>query len=277
MDFTLYQVDAFADDVFKGNPAAVLPLESWLPTDRLQAIALENNLSETAYFVPRADGAKGHYDLRWFTPGAEVELCGHATLASAYVLFEFLGETADTLTFHTRSGALIVTRGEAGLLSMDFPARALEEVSDTAVLATFSKALGQPVQNLLAFGEYCLFVLESEVQVRGVRYSGAIEDALASTPYWGLLITAAADEATSAYDFVSRFFAPAKGVPEDPVTGSAHCMLAPYWAERLGKPDVVGYQASARGGMVYCTMKDDRVALAGRVAPYLKGTISIPG
>ena len=185
MDLTLYQVDAFADEVFKGNPAAIVPLKAWLPTERLQAIALENNLSETAYFIPKADGPAGHYDLRWFTPGAEVQLCGHATLASAYVLYENLGETAEELTFHTLSGPLVATRGKGGLLSMDFPAQPPQEAPDSAsAVEVFSKALGQPVQSLLAFGEYGLCVLQSEARVHAVIYSGAIEDALRASSYW---------------------------------------------------------------------------------------------
>ena len=276
MDLKLYQVDAFADDVFKGNPAAIVPLAEWLPTEVMQALAVENNLSETAFFVPHADGAVGHFDLRWFTPGAEVDLCGHATLASAYVLFEYLGETADTLRFETRSGTLKVTRGADGFLSMDFPANVTtDELDNPALLAKFEAALGAKVLEPKMRGPYSLFVLERESDVRNIRYSGAIADALEESPFWALLVTAPAD-AGQPYDFVSRFFAPAKGVPEDPVTGSAHCMLAPYWAKRLGRDKVVGYQASKRGGTVVCEMQGDRVSLSGRVAPYLMGTISIP-
>lgn len=276
MDLKLYQVDAFADDVFKGNPAAIVPLQKWLSTEVMQSLAVENNLSETAFFVPHADGAAGHFDLRWFTPGAEVDLCGHATLASAYVLFEYLGETADTLRFETRSGALTVTRGDDGFLSMDFPANFTTDVLDNpALLAKFEAALGAKVLEPKMRDIYSLFVLEREADVRNIRNSGAIADALEESPFWALLVTAPADEGQP-YDFVSRFFAPAKGVPEDPVTGSAHCMLAPYWADRLGQDKVVGYQASKRGGTVVCEMRGARVMLSGRVAPYLKGTISIP-
>jgi PhzF family phenazine biosynthesis protein len=275
MELALYQVDAFADEVFKGNPAAVVPLKDWLPEETMQALAVENNLSETAYFVPHEDGARGHYHLRWFTPGAEVDLCGHATLASAYVLFEYRGESADTLTFETRSEPLTVRRGEGGLLAMNFPAQVTtDRLEDVALLARFEAALGAKVQDPLMRGPYSLFILESESDVRNITYSGAIEDALNESPFWALLVTAPADKGKP-YDFVSRFFAPAKGVPEDPVTGSAHCMLAPYWADRLGKQKVVGYQASPRGGTVFCEMKGDRVELSGRVAPYLTGTITI--
>jgi len=276
MDLKLYQVDAFADDVFKGNPAAIVPLGAWLPPEVMQALAVENNLSETAFFVPHGDGAPGHYDLRWFTPGSEVDLCGHATLASAYVLYECLDECADMLRFETRSGTLTVARGVDGLLSMDFPANLTSDRLDNpALLAKFEAALGAKVKEPLMRGPYSLFVLERESDVRNIRYSGAIADAIEESPFWALLVTAPADDGQPC-DFVSRFFAPAKGVPEDPVTGSAHCMLAPYWAKRLGQDKVVGYQASARGGTVECELRGDRVSLSGRVAPYLKGTISIP-
>lgn len=276
MDLKLYQVDAFADDVFKGNPAAIVPLAEWLPTEVMQALAVENNLSETAFFVPHADGAAGHFELRWFTPGAEVDLCGHATLASAYVLFEQMGEAADTLRFETRSGTLTVTRGAGELLLMDFPANVTtDRLDNPALLAKFEVALGATVLEPKVRDIYSLFILEREADVRNIRYSGAIADAIEESPFWALLVTAPADVGQP-YDFVSRFFAPAKGVPEDPVTGSAHCMLAPYWAERLGRERVVGYQVSARGGTVVCEMRGDRVTLSGRVAPYLKGTISIP-
>jgi len=274
MDLTIYQVDAFADDVFKGNPAAIVPLKDWLSDTALQAIAMENNLAETAYFVPHESGAEGHFHLRWFTPGAEVDLCGHATLASAYVLFKYLDEASDTLVFETRSGALAVKQEEGGFLSMDFPALSLDPATENDLIDVFSKAIGQSVHEAFTSQEYVMCVLKSEADVRAVQYSGAIEDALRASPFWGLIITAPAD-AGQDYDFVSRFFAPEKGVPEDSVTGSAHCRLAPFWAERLGKNDVVGYQASPRGGEVRCALDGERVTLSGRVAPYLVGTISI--
>ncbi len=275
MEFTLYQIDAFASEVFTGNPAAVVPLKEWLPDDVMQKIALENNLAETAFFVPKENGPEGHYDLRWFTPGAEVDLCGHATLASAHVLYEFLGEGAEALSFHTRSGELIVRQAEDGRLQMDFPALASEELlNNQAVLDTFSAAIKQPIEKAYTSLEYLLCVLSTEEQVRAVSYVGAIEDALRDTPYWGLVITAPAD-AGSEFDFVSRFFAPEKGVPEDPVTGSAHCRLAPYWAKRLDKSDLVAYQASPRGGTVHCRMEGARVILSGQAVSYLKGAISI--
>jgi len=280
MELDIYQIDAFATEVFKGNPAAVIPLEAWLPTEMLQSIALENNLAETAYFVAHENGETGHFHLRWFTPEAEVDLCGHATLASAFVLFEFLGEASEKLVFHTRSGELVVERGSDGRLSMDFPALASDEVmADPSLIDAFAKAIDQPIERAYISLEYLLCVLKSEVQIRDLSYSGLIGDTLRDTPFWGLIVTAPAD-ADSEFDFVSRFFAPEKGVPEDPVTGSAHCRLAPYWAERLGKNNLVGYQASPRGGTVHCQMKDTqnekRVILSGQTAPYLTGKISIP-
>lgn len=274
MDLTLYQVDAFTDEVFKGNPAAIVPLTAWLGDDQLQAIALENNLSETAYFIPHEDGAPGHYHLRWFTPGAEVDLCGHATLGTAYVLYEFLGETADTLRFETRSGTLVVTRKGGGMLAMDFPALQSKPVADKAEVDPFAKAIGQRVEEMRTSLEYAMCVLAEEAQVRAITYSGAIEDALRASPYWGLIVTAPAASGTGR-DVVSRFFAPQKGVPEDPVTGSAHCRIVPYWAERLGKNELTAYQASPRGGTVHCTLRGDRVSLAGHVAAYMKAVITV--
>jgi len=275
LDLKIFQVDAFADEVFKGNPAAVVPLESWLPDETLLAIAMENNLSETAYIVPHEDGTAGHYYLRWFAPNAEVEICGHATLGTAYVLFEFLGISVETLAFETRSGTLEVSRGSGGMLSMDFPAQvATDQFENAKVLADYEAALGAKIKNPLMRGPYSLFVLEKESDIRDVRDIRGIASALDQSPFWGLLITAPADEGRE-YDFISRFFAPGKGVPEDPVTGSTHCMLAPYWADRLGKNETTGYQASPRGGYVHCVVNGDRVTLSGKVAPYLKGTISI--
>jgi len=276
MDLTLYQIDAFTDEVFKGNPAAIIPLEKWISEQALQSIAMENNLAETAYFLPHENGKAGHYHLRWFTPEAEVDLCGHATLASAYVLYEYLGESSEELSFHTRSGELKVQRSDDGRLSMDFPALLSEEVTaDPALVDAFSKAIGQPIEKAYTSLEYLLCVLSTEEQVRALSYSGLISDTLRNTSYWGLIVTAPGD-ADSEFDCVSRFFAPEKGVPEDPVTGSAHCRIAPYWAERLGKDDLVAYQASPRGGTLHCQMKGTRVILSGRAAPFLKGTISVP-
>lgn len=273
MELDIFQVDAFASEVFKGNPAAIVPLTEWLPDDVLQTIAIENNLSETAYFIPHEDGVAGHYHLRWFTPGIEVDLCGHATLASAYVLFNDLGVGVDTLRFETRSGELVVTR-EGDWLTMDFPVwqpKLSEKADEEAFLLT--TALHVPVSSVWAHDYYAIAAVATEADVRGIELTGDLANALQQLPYWGLIVSA---EGAGEYDFVSRFFAPEKGVPEDPVTGSAHCMLTPYWAERLGKTEMLAYQASARGGEVKCRLEGERVILSGRAAPYLKGRISIP-
>lgn len=273
MELSIYQVDAFADEVFKGNPAAVVPLTEWLSDKMLQAIAAENNLSETAYVVPHENGTPGHYYLRWFTPGTEVDLCGHATLGTAYVLREFLGVGADEVSFETRSGTLVVTPGEGGWLSMDFPSWAPQLSGESKSYADIlSSGLGTPVSEVWAHDYYGLAIVDSEAAVRGIEFSAALVDALAKLPYWGLIVSAKGE---GKFDCISRFFAPEKGVAEDPVTGSAHCVLAPYWADRLGKTQITAYQASERGGTVKCRMKGDRVTLSGRAAPYLNGTISV--
>ena len=260
MRLLIFQVDAFTDRVFGGNPAAVCPLESWLDDATMQAIAYENNLSETAYFVP-GDGA---YALRWFTPLAEVDLCGHATLASAHVVFHHLQPDADAVAFDTRSGRLEVTRsGDA--LTMDFPALAAHPVETPADL---SAGLGAEPVAVFADMDY-LALFETEAQVRGIvpdlTALGRLDERR------GVIATAPGESA----DFVSRFFSPRMGVPEDPVTGSAHCMLAPFWAERLGKTSLRAYQASARGGVVQCTVAGERVHLTGRAVQYLEGTITV--
>ena len=260
MRLLMFQIDAFTDEVFGGNPAAVCPLESWLDDATMQAIAYENNLSETAFFVP-ADGA---YDLRWFTPLAEVDLCGHATLASAHVVFHHLQPDADSVSFDTRSGRLDVTRGDDGLI-MDFPALAANPVKAPADL---SAGLGAEPVAVFADMDY-LALFESEAQVRAIEPDWT---ALARVDdRRGVIVTAPGESA----DFVSRFFSPRLGVPEDPVTGSAHCMLAPFWAERLGKTTLHAFQASARGGAVHCTVAGERVRLSGRAVQYLEGTITV--
>ena len=256
----MFQIDAFTDAVFGGNPAAVCPLDSWLDDTTLQAIAYENNLSETAFFVP----TYGAYDLRWFTPLAEVDLCGHATLASAFVVFHHLQPDADSVAFDTRSGRLDVTRGDDGL-TMNFPALAAHPVETPADL---SAGLGAAPVAVFADMDY-LALFETEAQIRAIQ-----PDLTALTRLderRGVIATAPGESA----DFVSRFFSPRLGVPEDPVTGSAHCMLAPFWAERLGKTTLHAYQVSARGGAVRCMVTGDRVQLAGRAVQYLEGTITV--
>jgi PhzF family phenazine biosynthesis protein len=255
----IYQVDAFASRVFTGNPAAVCPLESWLPDARLQEIAAENNLSETAFFV--RDGEE--YQLRWFTPAVEVDLCGHATLAAAFVLYKELGFTRPAIHFQTKSGELLVRRQD-GLLALDFPSRPPDAVS---VHPDLIRALGREPERVLAARDYVV-IYQSEADVRALQPNMEL---LASVDRFAVIATAPGID----YDFVSRFFAPAKGVPEDPVTGSAHCTLIPYWANRLGKRRLHAYQASARGGELWCEDCEGRVHIAGRAFLFLRGTISI--
>jgi PhzF family phenazine biosynthesis protein len=255
----IYQVDAFANRLFAGNPAAVCPLTEWLDDRTMQSIAAENNLAETAFFVRNGDG----YDLRWFTPTLEVDLCGHATLASAFVVFEYLDPAAEAVRFRTRSGELVVRR-KGELLSMDFPARSPKQCAPDAALAA---ALGRPPGELQASRDY-LAVYESEEDVRALAPD---MKALAAVGHFAVIVTAPG----RAVDFVSRFFAPASGVDEDPVTGSAHCTLVPYWAKRLQKDELRALQVSSRGGELFCRNLGERVEIAGRAIPYLEGHIKI--
>ncbi len=261
MKLPLFQIDAFADQVFTGNPAAVVPLSAWLQDELLQSIALENNLSETAFFV--ADGPRFH--LRWFTPEAEVDLCGHATLASAHVLFEHLGYTGAKLNFRTRSGELTVAKVQNGL-SMDFPAIASEPID--APSALLSGLGATPVEVRTAPDYLAIFGSEQEIIDLAPDFS-----ALASLDRRGVIATAPGNDC----DFVSRCFYPKLKVNEDPVTGSAHCKMAPYWANRLNKTVLVGRQLSSRGGTVHCELVGNRVILTGRAVDYLKGEIELPG
>ena len=263
MDPNLYQVDAFTDRTFGGNPAAVVPLRAWLPDGTMQAIALENNLSETAFFVPREDGG---FDLRWFTPRLEVDLCGHVTLGTAWVLFNRLGHDGGTIVFHTRSGPLTVSR-DGDRLAMDFPAQPPAPMVPGAGIGDVAGALGVAPEAVLA-APYALAVLDSEETVRAVRPDFR---RVAGLDIPELIITAPGEDC----DFVSRFFAPAGGIDKDPVTGSAHCILIPYWAERLGKTEMFARQVSARSGALWCALKGDRVSIAGHAAPYLEGTITV--
>jgi PhzF family phenazine biosynthesis protein len=257
----MYQVDAFSGQVFAGNPAAICPLTEWLPDATMQAIAAENNLSETAFFVRRPDG---RYDLRWFTPAVEVDLCGHATLASAWLLFNELGAKDNFLHFETKSGELVVERrGE--LLAMNFPARPPQRVTPCDGLLA---ALGGEPQAVLAARDY-LVVYGTEKEVRALKPDMA---GLMNIDRFAVIVTAQGDKC----DFVSRFFAPAKGVPEDPVTGSAHSTLIPYWSGELKKDLMHARQVSARGGELFCQMMGDRVEMVGRGALFLKGEILIP-
>ncbi len=253
MKLPMYQVDAFSSKVFAGNPAAVCPLEQWLDDATLQAIAAENNLAETAFYVP--DGDRFH--LRWFTPAVEVDLCGHATLASALVV------DRPEVRFTTKSGELIVTR-EGDLFTMDFPSRKpAPYAKDPALIKAVG---GQPVQ-LLAARDY-LLVYETEEEVLALKPD---MEALMGIDRFAVIVTAPGSKS----DFVSRFFAPAKGVPEDPVTGSAHCTLTPYWAERLGKTSLHAFQVSKRGGELWLEQKGERVSISGNGTLYLEGAIYV--
>jgi predicted PhzF superfamily epimerase YddE/YHI9 len=260
MKLPLFQVDAFAERVFSGNPAAVCPLEEWLPDAVLQAIAAENNLSETAFFVPRGD----EYALRWFTPRIEVDLCGHATLASAHVILRHLTTGRDEVRFSSPSGPLAVRR-EGELLALDFPSRPPVPREPPAGLV---EALGRPPLELL-FARDALLPYATEEEVRALHPDFG---ALAQVDVFGIIVTAPGHDA----DFVSRYFAPREGIPEDPVTGSAHCTLVPYWSARLGKARLHARQVSDRGGELFCEDRGARVAIAGRAVTYLQGQIELP-
>lgn len=258
MRIPLYQVDAFAERVFEGNPAAVCPLDRWLDDATMQAIAAENNLSETAFFVSTSDGSA---DLRWFTPRVEVDLCGHATLASAHVWFHHLGHAGSEVTFRTRGGVLLVRRAVHGL-QMDFP---VLRTAPCEVPAGLSAALGvQPNQVLR--GRDLIAVFEEPQQIRTLSPDFA---AIARLDAHGVLVTAPGTDC----DFVSRCFFPSAGVDEDPVTGSAHCGLAPYWAQRLGRSRLFARQLSRRGGSMHCEVRGDRVLLEGNAVDVLRGEI----
>ncbi|HEX2640630.1 MAG TPA: PhzF family phenazine biosynthesis protein [Pyrinomonadaceae bacterium] len=259
MSLQIFQVDAFASEPFRGNPAAVVPLESWLPAETMLKIAAENNLAETAFFVKNGDG----YDLRWFTPTVEIDLCGHATLASAYVLYELLGETVDVLKFQTKSGQLTVEK-KADLLVLDFPSRPAKPCETPDGLL---EAIGKAPKEILRSRDY-LMVYESEEEVREIKPNFA---ALLNIPTHAVIVTAKGSDC----DFVSRFFAPEVGVFEDPVTGSAHCTLIPYWAGKLGKTEFFARQISARGGELFCELHGDRVKIGGRAALYMRGEIFV--
>jgi PhzF family phenazine biosynthesis protein len=261
MRIPMYQVDAFAEGPFTGNPAAVCPLEEWLPADVMQAIAAENNLSETAFFVPEDDG----YRLRWFTPTTEVDLCGHATLASAFVVLRFLRPGASEVAFRTRHAGPLGVMRDGDRLALDFPARPAEPCAFSEPLVA---ALGRRPAALLGARDY-LAVYEHAEDVAGLSPDFA---ALAALDRFAVIVTAPGVGGT---DFVSRFFAPARGVAEDPATGSAHCTLVPYWAARLGKRRLEARQLSRRGGALSCRHNGDRVTIAGRAVLYLEGTIAL--
>jgi len=255
----LYQVDAFAERLFAGNPAAICPLDAWRDDALLQAVAAENNLSETAYFVPSERG----FHLRWFTPVTEVDLCGHATLAAAYVIFEILGHHGETITFETRSGDLTVSRRGTGL-EMDFPAIRPQACEPPPALVA---ALGRRPSEVLVADDY-LAVFEDESIIHDLSPDYA---KLRELDRRGVIVTAKGREV----DFVSRFFAPKYGIDEDPVTGSAHCALTPYWSGRLDKTRLSARQLSRRGGDLQCELNGERVTLVGKAILFMQGEIAI--
>jgi PhzF family phenazine biosynthesis protein len=259
LSIPIYQVDAFSDQLFGGNPAAVCPLKEWLPAPQMQKIAAENNLAETAFFIPQGKD----FELRWFTPEAEVDLCGHATLATAHVLFSQLNFKGDTIHFHTmKAGTLTVSRRD-DLYTLDFPSRVPQSCE---VPAGLIEALGgkEPVAVLRSRDYFIVYETEADVLALVPNFA-----ALSRIESLGFVVTAPGDNS----DFVSRFFAPSAGIDEDPVTGSAHCNLIPYWAERLGKFKLHAYQVSARRGELWCENKGDRVLMSGKAVTYLKGEI----
>jgi PhzF family phenazine biosynthesis protein len=255
-----YQVDAFTDKLFGGNPAGVCPLEQWLADDVMQKIAMENNVSETAFFVPKADG----FHIRWFTPKVEVNLCGHATLASAHVIFQYLGYDKDSVAFESRSGILNV-RKENELLVLDFPANKPQR---TGLPNDFVQSLNiTPVQCFRGKEDYLLlYKSQQEIEALAPDFKR-----LEKVDARAVIVTATGTSA----DFVSRFFGPRVGVDEDPVTGSAHTVLIPFWAEKLGKNEMIAHQLSRRGGKLFCRLRDDRVDIGGKAVTYLSGEISL--
>ena len=260
MTLKMYQIDAFAEKVFEGNPAAVVPLSKWLPDKTMQLIAAENNLSETAFYIIE----NGGFHIRWFTPAVEVDLCGHATLASAYVIFQLEQYPSDTIHFKSRSGELIVDR-KGDWLQMNFPTDSIERVEPPQHLA---KAINTTVLECYKGKTDFMAILSSQKELENLEPDFR---QIAQLPSRGLIVSAPGDEV----DFVSRGFFPQAGVDEDPVTGSAHTSLTPYWSKRLNKTEMTARQISKRGGTVKCTYLGDRVLLAGKAVAYLQGVITI--
>lgn len=258
----LYQVDAFAPELFKGNPAAVCILEQWLPDALMQAIAAENNLAETAFAVP----VEGGYEIRWFTPVTEVALCGHATLATAHVLFDTREEQSDQIRFFSRKRGELTVDREGAMLILDFPS---DRPRPVKIPEGMAEAIGaEPLECLQASTDY-LLVYPSQEALDALAPDHA---RLRRIPARGVIVTAPG----ATVDFVSRFFAPQSGIDEDPVTGSAHTVLTPYWAGRLGKMTLSAQQRSARGGFLQCELRGERVRIAGQAITYMKAEIYIP-
>ena len=260
MTIPIYQVDAFTENLFGGNPAAICPLDEWLPAPQMQKIAAENNLAETAFFISQGND----FELRWFTPEVEIDLCGHATLATAHVLFTLLGYEREVIHFHTLKAGTLSVHRNGDKYMMDFPSRVPEA---TEVPEGLIEAIGgSPVEVLRSRDFFIVYEKESEVAALEPDFF-----ALGKIDSIGIIATAPGDNS----DFVSRFFAPSAGINEDPVTGSAHCSLIPYWANRLGKENMHAFQVSARRGELWCQLKGDRVLMSGRAVTYLKGEIYI--
>ena len=261
MSQKIYQIDAFADTLFSGNPAAVCPLENWLDADIMQKIAGENNLAETAFTVPAENG----YEIRWFTPEVEVDLCGHATLTSAYTLMNFEGFSGEKINFFSRNSGTLTVNKNGDFLTLDFPKDNLQKVED---LAIFEKCfVYQPIEAYQGKTDY-LLVFENEHQIQNIEPN--IPE-IAKINARGIIVSSISEN----FDFVSRFFGPNCGVNEDPVTGSAHTTLTPFWAEKLGKTKLTAKQISKRGGVLECELKNDRILISGKCKTYLKGEIFI--
>jgi len=261
MKLTVYQIDAFTDKVFGGNPAAVIPLEHWLDAALMQKIAAEHNLAETVFFVPQEDG----FHIRWFTPELEIDLCGHATLATAYVLFNCLDYSKQKIVFYSKSGPLYVSR-EEDIISMDFPSWIPERVSEYP--EELLRGLGITQHSGVYKHRDYIVELETEKEVLSIQPDFSL---LNKIDVIGVIVTAPGIRC----DFVSRFFAPNCGVPEDPVTGSAHAQLVPFWSEKLNKKNLHARQLSTRGGEIWCTLKGDRVIMKGKAVFYMKGEITL--
>lgn len=261
MTIPIYQADAFTNELFGGNPAAICPLEKWLPDELMQKIAVENNLAETAFFVKTDKG----YKLRWFTPEYEIDLCGHATLASAHILFTELGYDKDEIAFETVKAGTLTVKKDGDKYTMDFPSRPPIPIEPpNGLINALSEK--QPLA-VLRSRDYFL-VYESEADIRDISPDFY---ALSKMDTVGVIVTAPGDQS----DFVSRFFAPGAGIPEDPVTGSAHCNLIPYWSKRLGKSKLHAFQLSERKGELWCEQKEGRVLMSGKAVTYLRGEIVV--
>ena len=264
MKLNIYQVDAFTDKIFGGNPAAIVPLRHWIDEELMQKIAMENNVSETAFFVPSDNGSEASYDIRWFTPSLEIDLCGHATLASAYIIKTFLEPHVQEISFTTQKASVLKTFIKDGLYTLDFPARM--PVATTAPQKLL-QCLGNVATIEILKSRDFFVVLPDEEAVKNIEPDFSLMKELKA----GVIITAKGQTA----DIVSRFFYPAAGVDEDPVTGSAHCNIIPYWSEKLGTSKIFARQLSKRGGDLWCEYRGDRVLMSGNCVLFMTGEISI--